>query len=366
MQSWLNEQPALKGRVIPVGAFSPSEAETVFVGDLVSPPREQVIAATALGYSSTGWSGSRDRARTFCPVAGHLLQRLLELDFPAGSIMTRPEFQLASTHYPEHGHVRSSLRHIPEGCLVLVPTSIMVWQSHIRKQGAWVHAVLAQDIMAPTPEAGDVELASVGLPEKASMSLSAFEFTEKQISEPDQPILPVQTKQAKGLRWLDYKDFEKLYCMEKGEAKFDTAKRAVRRRLVVEHAFLPSTEQGWVPQQQDVDLPIFSGDILKRLFNKAHESSGAKQFDHNDHLPENVKRRRIANADLRRKREERRTESASTRHRWRPIDDFGPVAPWRRGWVQKARSTSPLFPHLRRLIVSSSTRSPHSSRMWNS
>ena len=44
------------------------------------------------------------------------------------------------------------------------------------------------------------------------------------------------------------------------------------------------------------------------------------------HLPEGVKRRRISNAVLRRRRSGKNARSESPK--WRPIDDFGPVSPW--------------------------------------
>ena len=161
------------------------------------------------------------------------------------------------------------------------------------------------------------------------------------------PDLTGQISRAKGLRWVERNIFEAIFCRPPNEIGFHTKKYAARRRRAFEYMHQPSPDKCWVPHSQDADaprfpgdlpgrlqerkcpwLPHFSEDIHKRLFEESRSQTVSDVVDFDKHLPEDVKRRRVSNAVLRRQRSEKSARSESPKHKWRPIDDFGPVAPW--------------------------------------
>ena len=83
---------------------------------------------------------------------------------------------------------------------------------------------------------------------------------------------------------------------------------------------------GDIPRSQCSWLPDISETILKRLWQESHEDSPPAVLSPED-LPPPIKKRREANAGLRKGRSEKRDE-AEQRAKWRPVDDYEPVRPW--------------------------------------
>ena len=131
IQVRLNEQPIIKGLVVPASNFSATEEEAFVKDTLYSPPRIQLDAAVRLGFSPTGFNESRRYTQRSCPVSGHLLKQLDDAELPFGAVMFKPEYDTAAAHLPEAGVVNSHLRDVAEGCLVAVPMSILLWQPHL-------------------------------------------------------------------------------------------------------------------------------------------------------------------------------------------------------------------------------------------
>ena len=131
IQKWLNEQPIVKGMVVSASNFSETEGEAFVKDILYSRPRAQIDAAVSLGFSPTGFDESKKYTQRACPVSGHLLKQLEDAEIPFGAVMLRPEYDIASAHFPEVVVVDSHLRDVGEGCLVAVPLNILWCGNHI-------------------------------------------------------------------------------------------------------------------------------------------------------------------------------------------------------------------------------------------
>jgi hypothetical protein len=160
---------------------------------------------------------------------------------------------MATPHFPEAGVVSSHLRDVPEGCLVPVPFSVLLWQDHLLGGGAWVHFVFSNGVMAPTARPIDPNLAHQDFSDVAMKALAQFHFRYISDDLSGDGVSGCQLRES--LKFVDHSCFNKLMYGVHGEKGVQAKEQQARRVRAHRQLVGSSPEEEWVPHVESVDHP---------------------------------------------------------------------------------------------------------------